>query len=236
MHSHICIECPSRSAFSSPVQLFPRFTRFTRSSRSSTLFKTAKMKLYTTFLSIFLFAFTILALPATSSSEVAAQAQNKADLPTIWTALNKITDDLTKMNVSITEFIASGGDAIKAVSILDGATATLTDLKDNMGKVNSTEELNLITAVLVLWPVYNLNSAVDAVTVSLAAQKPLFEKASMDFIVKEKLVEFQAIAGDFIKVTLSKVPSYLGIISTPIGMWIKNKIDVAAKAYGVTGK
>jgi Hydrophobic surface binding protein A len=185
------------------------------------------MQLLTVLISFTLF-FTALALPTTTTD---LATTDRRDLTTIWQVLNKITDSLTAMNKTIEKF---NGDPIDAVPILDAASATLKELTDNLAKMKTTEELNLITSIPVLYPVYYLNAAVDSVTSQLVAKKALFEKAGMDFIVKEKLNDFVTIAGDFITATLSKIPNYLGIISSPIGYYIKNHINTAAKAFGIT--
>jgi hypothetical protein len=154
----------------------------------------------------------------------------KRDLGPIWSVLNLITDDLTKMNKTIELF---DGSPLLAVPILDAAAATLKDINMGFDKINSTEELNLVTAAAVLYPVYYLYQAVDGVTSQLVAKKALFEKADVLFVVADELANFKKSAGTLITATLSKVPWWLGIISQPIGNSIKTLLDNAAKAYGV---
>jgi hypothetical protein len=154
----------------------------------------------------------------------------KRDLTTIWSVLSLLTDDLTKMNKTLEAF---DGTALLAVPILDAASVTLKDLNTGFDKINATEELNLITSIGVLSPVYYLHEAVLGVTSQLVAKKDLFEKADVLFVVADELAQFQVIAGKLVTATVGKIPWYLGIISQPIGNSIKVLLDDAAKAYGV---
>lgn len=155
---------------------------------------------------------------------------SKRDLGPIWTTLDAITAELAKMNKTLEAF---NGDPITAVPVLDAAAATLKVLETGWGTINATEELNLITAALVLVPVGFLYKAVDGVTAQLSQKKALFEKADVGFVVKDELEKFKKVAGDVITVTLKKIPWWLGIISQPIGGSIKGLLDKAAKDYGV---
>jgi Hydrophobic surface binding protein A len=198
---------------------------------SSTLNILLTMKGFSIVLSSIFFALIVLAGPLSivDSQNQLHQVQ-KRDLTTIWSILNIITDDLNKMNKTIEVF---DGDPLKAVPILDAAAITLKDLKMGFDKVNATDELNLITSAVILYPVYYLYYAVDGVTSQLVAKKDLFDKASVLFVVQDELQAFKKTAGDLITATLSKIPWYLGIISGPIGNSIKGMLDTAAKAYGV---
>jgi hypothetical protein len=194
------------------------------------------MKTTSIILSLTILFTTVFSSPLSTYEQYANVANSetnsfgKRDLTTIWSVLKLITEDLTKMNKTIEVF---DGSPLLAVPILDAAAATLKDLKAGITQVNSTEELNLITAAAVLYPVYYLYYAVDGVTSQLVSKKALFEQADVVFVVADELASFKSVAGDLITITLAKIPSYLGIISSPIGYSIKSLLENAAKAYGV---
>jgi hypothetical protein len=110
----------------------------------------------------------------------------------------------------------------------------LTMLKEGVTKVSGTETIGLIDSIEVLYPVYNLNTAVDGVVKILMEKKPMFDKAFVTMVVADRLEEEKAAAQALVTAVVSKLPAYLpGIIGTTAAQPILDKLDKAAAAFKV---
>lgn len=107
-------------------------------------------------------------------------------------------------------------------------------LKKGVTTVSSTEVIGLIDAIEVLYPVYNLNTAVDGVVKGLVDKKAMFDKAGVTMVVADRLEEEKAAAQQLVTAVVSKLPAYLpGIIGTTAAQPILDKLDKAAAAFKV---
>jgi len=105
-------------------------------------------------------------------------------------------------------------------------------LKDGVTKVSATEAIGLIDSIEVLYPVYNLNTAVDGVVKSLIEKKAMFEKAGVLMVVADRLAEEKDVAQQLVTAVVNKLPAYLpGIIGTTAAGPILTKLDQAVAAF-----
>lgn len=109
-------------------------------------------------------------------------------------------------------------------------------MKEGITKVSGTEAMGLLDSIEVLYPVYNLNTAVDGVVKGLVEKKSLFDKAGLTMIVSDQLEEQKGVAAQLVTAVVSKLPSYLpGIIGTTAAQPILDKLDKAAAAFKAPG-
>jgi hypothetical protein len=107
-------------------------------------------------------------------------------------------------------------------------------LKEGVTKVSGTEAIGLIDSIEVLYPVYNLNTAVDGVVKILVDKKAMFDKAGVTMVVADRLDEEKAAAQALVTAVVSKLPAYLpGVIGTTAAQPILDKLDKAAAAFKV---
>jgi hypothetical protein len=108
-------------------------------------------------------------------------------------------------------------------------------LKEGITKISGTEALGLIDSIEVLYPVYNLNTAVDGVVKGLIEKKAMFDKAGVTVMVADRLTEEKDAAAQLVTAVVSKLPTYLpGIIGTTAAQPILDKLDKAAAAFKST--
>jgi len=176
---------------------------------------------------------SLLPLMALASPIVNDQANTKAvaDYATISKVLNDIIAQCNSLTASASKF---NGDAIDAVPILDASGTLLTMLKEGYTKVSTTDAMGLVDSIEVLYPVYNLNTAVDGVVKVLVDKKAMFDKAGVTMVVADRLAEEKEAAQALVTAVVSKLPSYLpGVIGTTAAQPILDKLDKAAAAFKV---
>lgn len=105
-------------------------------------------------------------------------------------------------------------------------------LKEGQVKVSGTETIGLVDSVEVLYPVYNLNSAVDGVVKMLMDKKSMFDKVGVTLVVADRLDEEKVAAQALVTAVVSKLPVYLpGVIGTTAAQPILDKLDKVAAAF-----
>ncbi|KAE9973599.1 hypothetical protein Vi05172_g12627 [Venturia inaequalis] len=172
-------------------------------------------------------------LPLTAlATPIATQPANVkavADYPTISKVLNDIITQCKKLVATSARFT---GDAVDAVPILDDSGTLLKMLKDGQAKVSGTETIGLKDSIEVLYPVYNLNTAVDGVVKSLMDKKPMFDKVGVTLVVADRLEDEKTAAQALITAVVSKLPAYLpGVIGTTAAQPIMDKLEKATNAF-----
>lgn len=105
-------------------------------------------------------------------------------------------------------------------------------LKEGQTKVSGTETIGLIDSIEVLYPVFNLNTAVGGVVKILTEKKAMFDKAGVTLVVADRLEEEKTAAQALVTAVVSKLPVYLpGIIGTTAAQPILDKLDQAAATF-----
>ncbi|KAF2434003.1 hypothetical protein EJ08DRAFT_676381 [Tothia fuscella] len=177
---------------------------------------------------------SLLPLTTLASPIVNKPANTKAvaDYATISKILNDIITQCNKLVATAGKF---NGEPIDAVPILDDSGELLKMLKEGQVTISGTEAIGLIDSIVVLYPVYNLNTAVDGVVKILIDKKAMFDKAGVTMVVADRLDEEKVAAQALVTAVVSKLPAYLpGVIGTTAAQPILDKLDKAAAAFKVT--
>jgi hypothetical protein len=154
----------------------------------------------------------------------------KRDYATVNGVLKQLSTDLKALTTQVKTF---DGQVINAVPVLDAAAVALKTMKNGTAKITSQSDvLGLNDTLSLLGSLYNLDSAVGAVTKSLVDKKPQFEQALVGFVVADQLISFQAAAKGLVDAIVAKLPAYLptavaSIFYSPI----LTKLDNAVKQY-----
>ncbi|QDS77990.1 hypothetical protein FKW77_002171 [Venturia effusa] len=181
---------------------------------------------------LFLSALVSLLPLAAFASPIVTQPFNSkavADYATVSKVLNDIITQCKKLAATGGKFY---GDPIDAVPILDDSGQLLKMLKEGEAKISGTETIGLMDSVEVLYPVYNLNTAVDGVVQMLMDKKAMFDKAGVTMVVSDRLDEEKTAAQALVTAVVAKLPAYMpGVIGTTAAQPILDKLDKAAFAF-----